>query len=248
MINKSYIYIVLVFLYLIKSSFSDKKIMIIEGDNLDLALKNAEESKYKLFLVFHVKNCPYCTHALKVLKNQIVKNYEDEDEIFFGSVDLDNQLNVWVGLRFNITKIPFIILIENKKMYHFESQFEESIVMKFISEEKNIEDGEDVPGPVGFKQKFNVAVDELTERMQIAIDKIGLKLKWNMTMTYAFIIFLFVFFFYIENKIIHIIKNFFNFRKNNSNLNEKENKDKKEQNKDQKEKEDKEEKKKIKKE
>ena len=165
--------------------------MKIEGDNLDLALKNSYQSQFKLFLVFYVKNCQYCMHALKVLKNSIAKNYDEEEEISFGSVDLDNQLNVWVGLRFNITRIPFIILVENNKMYHYENQFEESLVMKFISEEKNIEDGEDIPKPIGFTQKFYIAVDELTERIQGVVDMIGLKVKWNINMTYAFLVLIF---------------------------------------------------------
>ena len=60
-------------------------------------------------------------------EEQVIKNYEDEDEIEFGSVNLDKQSNVWLGVRFNITKIPFIILIENKRMYKYPEQlFEES--------------------------------------------------------------------------------------------------------------------------
>ena len=214
--NKSYILFFIVILCLFKSSFSEKKIMKIEGENLDVVLKNSYLSKFKLFLVFYVKNCQYCTHALKVLKNQIAKNYDEEEEISFGSVDLDNQLNIWVGLRFNITRIPFIILVENNKMYHYENQFEESLVMKFISEEKNIEDGEDIPKPIGFTQKFYIAVDELTERMQGVVDMIGLKVKWNISMTYAFLVLIFFSFIYIESKIIQRCKNLCNFGKNNT--------------------------------
>ena len=226
--NKSYILFFIVILCLFKSSFSEKKILKIEGENLDVVLKNSYLSKFKLFLVFYVKNCQYCTHALKVLKNQIAKNYDEEEEISFGSVDLDNQLNVWVGLRFNITRIPFIILVENNKMYHYENQFEESLVMKFISEEKNIEDGEDIPNPIGFKQKFHIAVDELTERMQGVVDMIGLKIKWNLSMTYAFLIIIFVSFVYIESKIIQRCKNLCNFGKNNGSGNKIKIKEKKE--------------------
>ena len=127
---------------------SSKKIMVIEGNNIDSAIKNSMEGKSKLFLIFTVKNCPYCSHALKILKEKVVKNFEEEEEIFFGHVDLDNQLNVWLGIRFNITKIPYIILIENNKIFHFESQFEESLVLKFINEEKNLEEGEDIPREV----------------------------------------------------------------------------------------------------
>ena len=96
-----------------------KEIMMLEGDSFDLALQNSIEAKSKLFIIFYINNCPYRPHSLKVLKEKIINNYEDEDEINFATVNLDRQSNVWLGVRFNIIRIPFIILIENKKMYHF---------------------------------------------------------------------------------------------------------------------------------
>ena len=90
--------------------------MILEGDQLDSKIKLASETNFKLFLLFYVNNCEYCNMALKILKTQVIKNFEDEDEISFGSINLDEQKNVWFGLRFNVTRIPYIILIENKKI------------------------------------------------------------------------------------------------------------------------------------
>lgn len=225
--KKTYILFFLIIFSLFKSSFSTKKIMIIEGDNLDVAIKNSIESKFKLFLIFHVKNCPYCTRALKVLKEQIVKNFEEEEELFFGSIDLDNQLNIWLGFRFNITKIPYIILIENNKMYHFESQFEESLVLKFINEEKNLEDGENIPEPVTFKTKFKIAVKELTESMEGLMNKIGINVRWNNTMSYILLFIFFFLFVYIESKILEKCKSIFKFNKNNINNSEKKDKNEK---------------------
>ena len=214
-----YILFFSIFLCLFKFSFSEKKIVIIEGDNLDLAINNSRDSNFKLFLIFYVKNCPYCTRALKVLKDQVIKNFDEQEDIFFGSVDLDNQLNVWVGLRFNITKIPYIILIENNKMYHYESQFEESLVLKFINEEKNLEDGQGIPNPVTFMKKFEVAVQELTERMQSILNKFGIKINWNNYMTYILLISFLAFFVYVENKIIKGCQKLCSFKKNNKNNN-----------------------------
>lgn len=193
---------------------SSKKIMVIEGNNIDSAIKNSMEGKSKLFLIFTVKNCPYCSHALKILKEKVVKNFEEEEEIFFGHVDLDNQLNVWLGIRFNITKIPYIILIENNKIFHFESQFEESLVLKFINEEKNLEEGEDIPHIVTFMDKFNIAVNELTENLQHLVDKLGIKLTWNNTMTYIVLILFFVCFIYLETKLLDKCRNLFRGKNN----------------------------------
>ena len=230
---------IFILLYLFESSYSKQNILILEGDSVDLSINNAIQYNYKLFLIFHVKNCPYCTHALKVLKDKVIKHYDDDqDKMFFGSIDLDNQSNVWLGLRFNITKIPYIILIENKKMYQFESQFEESLVVKFINEEKIIEDALEIPESVTFGKKLKVAILELTGRIQFLLKKYGIKIPWNNTMTQIFLIICLGAFIYVESIIIGFCKNLCKFNRNkNKNIKDKkeeteEKRDKKESEKD----------------
>ena len=156
---------------------------------------------------------------------------------------MDRQSNVWLGVRFNITRIPFIILIENKKMYHFHNQFEESVVLKFIEDEKLIEDSMDIPENIGIANKANVIMRELTERIKTAMlllfDKYGIKIYWNNIMTYIFLVIILIIFIYLENKLIVGIRKLCNFDKlkNNENpseskeiLNNKERKEKKENN------------------
>lgn len=211
--NLKYVLLIILEFDLFELISTEKKIIIIEGDYLDKAIQNAISSNYKLFLIFHVQKCQYCTHVLKVLKSQVIKNYEDDENIFFGSVNLDEQSNVWLGVRFNISKIPFIILIENKKMYHFESQFEESLVVKFINEEKNVEDGEEIPPAVTFNRKFSIAVEELTQTIQGYLNKyLGTKM-WSNKMTYILLVILFIGVIYIESSIINKCKNLCKFNK-----------------------------------
>ena len=211
--NLKYVLFIILEFYLFELISAEKKILILDGDYFDKAIQNAISSKYKLFLIFHVQKCQYCTHALKVLKSQVIKNYDDDENIFFGSVNLDEQSNVWLGIRFNISRIPYIILIENKKMYHFESQFEESLVVKFINEEKNVEDGEEIPPAVTFKRKFGIAVEELTETIQGYLNKyLGTK-AWSSKMTYILLIMCFIGVIYIESSIINKCKNLCKFNK-----------------------------------
>ena len=200
-----------------KSTNSRKEIMLLEGETFEETLKNSIESKSKLFLIFHVKKCPFCDHVIKILKERIINNYEDEDEINFGIVNLDRQSNIWLGIRFNITRIPFIILIENKKMYHFQNQFEESTVLNFIEEEKTVEDSMDIPENLGMMGKLNAIMRDLKERiresMQIIFDKYGIKLRWNNTMTYILLTVLLISIIYIENKLIEVIRKIFKFNR-----------------------------------
>ena len=128
-----YLYInIIILISLFANSLSKKNVMNLEGKSVDKEIKRASQSNYKLFMVFYVKNCQYCDIVLKTLKTQIVKNFEDEDEISFATINLDNQSNIWLGLRFNVTRIPFIILIENNKIYKYQKTFEEKEVMKFM--------------------------------------------------------------------------------------------------------------------
>ena len=171
------LFILFILILLFSFSLSTKKIMILEGDQLDSQIKSASETNFKLFLLFYVNNCEYCNMALKILKTQVIKNFEDEDEISFGSINLDEQKNVWFGLRFNVTKIPYIILIENKKMYLYQKNFESKEVIKFINEEKNIEDALDIPDEITFFTKFKAAMRELGGNIEKILEKFGVSVK-----------------------------------------------------------------------
>ena len=228
--NKYRLLFIILFL-IFKSTNTKKKIMILEGNAFDEALKNSIEAKSKLFLIFFVNQCPYCEHAINILNDRIIGNYEDEDEINFGIVNLDKSSNVWLGVRFNITRIPFIVLIENKKMYQFQNQFEESIVLKFIEDEKVVEDSMDIPDNFGMMNKINAIIKDITERlklsMQIIFDKFGIKVKWNITMTYILLFIFFIIIIYLENKLINFIRRICKLDKIGSPSNSEKNKDKK---------------------
>ena len=197
------------------SCLSTKQIMSLEGEELDLQIKSSMQSNFKLFLIFYVNNCQYCNMAIKILKNQIIKNYEDEDEINFGTINLDNQKNAWLGLRFNVTRIPYIILIERNKMYLFQKNFEEKGVINFINEEKNIEDAFDIPEEITFFSKFKAAMNELSSKIEKVLEMYGINKKWGIKLSYFVIIVGVMSFIYLENKLIDYCKNSYKKKDNN---------------------------------
>ena len=205
-------------LSLIISIQSKKPIMVIEGDQLDFVIKNASITNTKLFLIFYVPHCLYCKHALKVLNENLKNNFDEKDPISFGIINLENQTNIWTGLRFNITRIPYIILIENNKMYYYQNSFEEKLVMNFINEEKNIEDGLDIPPPVGFMGKLKAAMKELNEKVEIYLGNYGITKEYSSKICYVIIILGFISLFFIEYQIIEFCKSLFR-RKNKKNKN-----------------------------
>ena len=82
--NLKYVLFIILEFYLFELISAEKKILILDGDYFDKAIQNAISSKYKLFLIFHVQKCKYYNHLLKVLKNKVIKNYENDKNIFFG--------------------------------------------------------------------------------------------------------------------------------------------------------------------
>ena len=245
--NYFFLFIFLIF-SIFKISYTKKTVMQLVGDAFDKELQNSIESKTKLFLIFYINKCPYCAHSIKVLKEKIINNFEDEDEINFGIVNLDIRDNIWLGMRFNVTKIPFIILVENNKMYKFQKQFEESVVLKFIEDEKEIEDALEIPQDFGLTSKINAVFSEFNERirvsMQLFLDKHGIKIKWTYAYTNIILVIFFVAFIYIENKILGCVRNTCDIKTkksedNKEKENNEENKDEKEEKKETKEKEEK---------
>jgi hypothetical protein len=220
-------------------SYSKKEIITIDDFTFGEALQNSTKTYSKLFIIFYTYRCPYCSHCIKVLKEQVIKNYEDTDRINFGLVNLNEPGNLWIGIRFNITKIPYIILIEENRMYTFNEQFEESAVLQFINEEKFVEDSLEIPQEVGYFRKLKLFVNELTKRIQIKFHdlfkKYGINFKWNNTMTYGLLISIVIFIIYFENKLIVITKNLWEKSNDKDNLNENENKSEKKEEKEEKE-------------
>ena len=206
---------ILILISLFSNSLSKKNIMNLEGKEVDKQIKKSSELNYKLFIVFYLKNCQYCNIVLKTLKTKIINNFEDEDEISFGTINLSNQYNVWLGLRFNVTRIPYIILIEKNKIYKFEKTFEEKEVMEFINEEKNIEDAFDIPKEITLFSKLKAALNELSSKIERVLEMYGVNKKWSKIIAYLTIIFGVTSFIYLENKLIDSCKNSYKKKKDN---------------------------------
>ena len=210
--NYSHFFLIIIFL-IITPTNSEKEIIKINGNELDSQIKLATKTNYKLFLIFYVNHCIYCNHALNVLTEKIVKNFEEKDKIKFGIINLDEQKNVWNGLRFNITRIPYVILIHKNKMYYYPREFEEDSVMKFITEEKNSEDALTIPPPTTFFDELKAVNKQINENIVTFFEKYGIRPEIASKISYLIIFFGFVLVAYMEFQIISLCSNFFKKRK-----------------------------------
>ena len=202
-------------LFLLNTSpIKSKEIKIFEGEAFNQELEKTIETKKKLFLIFFAKNCDYCGYSIRILKERVITHYEDDDNILFGVINLDRQSNYWNGYKFNITQIPFFVLIEGGKMYRYIDAFEEMKVCQFINEEKNVEDALDIPEDVGIIKKVNFFMASLIRNLSEFFGKFGFNNTWSNAFSCIVIILIFVSFIYFEHKLLNSIRNGVNYLRN----------------------------------
>ena len=224
--------LILVSFLLNSSLIKTKDIKIFLGDSLNQEIQNSIELNKKLFLMFFARNCDYCAYSIRILKERILNHYENDDNILFGVINLDRKSNFWNGYKFNITHIPFFILIENGKMYSYKKEFEENKVVEFIEEEKNVEDALDIPEDIGLIKKANFFMASLIQKLSETFLKFGFNYKWSNAFACIIIVIAFICFIYFEHKLLNAIRKAVNYWKDwkqnkyNENINE-DNKDEK---------------------
>ena len=99
----------------------------LTSSNFDNLVQNGNNNRW--LIMFYTEDCSFC----KQIKNMINKIIEDKEfnyEIKFGKVDLME--NLQLQIRFNITKIPYIILVNHNKMYEMKFLPTESSFANFI--------------------------------------------------------------------------------------------------------------------
>jgi glutaredoxin len=99
----------------------------LTSSNFDNLVQNGNNNRW--LIMFYTEDCSFC----KQIKNMINKIIEDKEfnyEIKFGKVDLME--NLQLQIRFNITKIPYIVLVNHNKMYEMKFLPTESSFANFI--------------------------------------------------------------------------------------------------------------------
>ena len=131
-----------------------KKILELNNESFNklLELHKYDKNK-KLFLVFYTKNCKNCKEAINVI-NDIIDKYKYDKAIDFGKVDCDLRENIWLNLRFNITRIPYIILIVNGNVfYELNSNYDKYEISHFINDVKSNKDSLKIQNDIDISKK-----------------------------------------------------------------------------------------------
>ena len=127
--------------------------------NFDVKIKRNVNNK-KWFIIFYVHSCSYCEQMLNVVEKEIIPNYNNDNTIEFAAVNCHD--NIWLPLRFNITYIPYTVLIDVFKQQMFEfklySTFEH--ISGFIDSEKDDKDAIAIPSKYNYYTRIKVLLTQ----------------------------------------------------------------------------------------
>ena len=101
-------------------------------------------------IVFYMHTCPYCKTAIDAINKFTDKNKDNDKQhqIKLGKVECDD--NMFFCSRFNVTQVPYIVIIQNQKLYECSrTLINEQSISNFITEEKSIDRGKDIPRSIG---------------------------------------------------------------------------------------------------
>ena len=132
-----------------------KKIFELNNESFNNLLEsNKYDKNKKLLVIFYTKNCKACKEAINILSKDIIEKYKYDNSIDFGKVDCDSRENIWLNLRFNISRIPKIILIVNGNFfYELNSNYDKYEISHFINDLKNKKESLEIPNDIDINKK-----------------------------------------------------------------------------------------------
>ena len=131
-----------------------KKILELNNESFNrLVESNRYYNNKKLLVIFYTKNCNNCKEALNIISNDIIERYKYDSKIDFGKIDCDLKENIWLNIRFNISRIPYIILIKDNHFYELNSNYDKYELDYFINDIKENKDLKRLPDDIEIFQK-----------------------------------------------------------------------------------------------
>lgn len=153
----------------------------LTSSNFDEFVKNGERSRW--LIMFYAENCGFC-NQIKALINKIIDDKKLTNEIQFGKVDLT--YNPRLQIRFNITKIPYVILVNDNKMYEMKFLPTEYTLIHFIesfnSDEYNEFKKDFPPDSSFFKFMINLiifAFDDGAKKINLILKKYNILFEFT---------------------------------------------------------------------
>ena len=106
-----------------------EEIIELNDSNFDLTIQKGNNNRW--LIIFYLETCYHCYRA-RIVLNRILelKEYKNINKIKFASVEVEK--NSQCNDRFNVSQVPYIILVENGTMIEFDSYANEKNLIDFI--------------------------------------------------------------------------------------------------------------------
>jgi hypothetical protein len=144
----------------------------------------------KWLLFFDKNDCKNCKIVYNII-NSILHKFIDKK---VGFILIDSLKCPWLVNRFNVSYLPKIILLENKLMYDYHSNYNEKNIINFINKKKQKEISSPIPSGAKIKNIYTkygtILSHKINNSMQYYLDKFHIPLKWNKYYTITFVIIL----------------------------------------------------------
>lgn len=209
---KSIILYLLIFFNFFNVFKSHLKIHELTDSDFESKVNYGKDNQW--LLVFYLESCPHCINAKNAI-NKYSQNLSD-DVLKIGYIECNG--NIFTCLRFNVTKVPLILLAQNETMFELNQYPSENNIKNFISEEKFKESEIDFPKSFGYIEIIFKVIQETILALNVTMkhflyDKFGIKFDWGSEHTAILLFILFIFIFIVEYLIVSF---FFNKRSKNT--------------------------------
>lgn len=131
--------------------------------NRDSFKAHMDDIKYndtkKLLLIFYDPNSTYCEEALNIIENDIIKEYNLNSGVEFGKITKDEINNIWLYLQFNVTRIPYIILIKGNYFYELVQKPNKYSIKELIDYGKDNSEKKPLPNEINTIRKISIFLE-----------------------------------------------------------------------------------------
>ena len=202
----------------IESNISAEIIEILEinDSNFDSIIQNGNNNRW--LILFYLETCYHCYRARRLLNTILeLKKYKEINNIKFASIEVKK--NSKANIRFNITKVPYIILVENNTMLELDSYSNEKNLINFIETNFNNVTKDLIPFPTLNILQYHYilfinSLNSITDIINDYLESKNLNFKFNLlTLILAYILFCFI----LCYSIVYIYFKCLNSKKNNLN-------------------------------
>ena len=164
--------------------------------------KETKNTTIKWLMAFYPRDFDEYYKFMALIKEDVYTKYKKNKKIKFGLLEITPDNVKWFSNMFNIKSVPFIILVANNRMYYYnDNVVSEENLIKFIDENKTLNDSYPIPNKLSDFRKgfiiFTILMDYLNDYIQMLLNHYNIKYKWNKVFTYAIFIMINVFIIYL---------------------------------------------------